>query len=113
MHRPVPSKPLEGSLFLCTNGVWKPVKAVFTPPNNLVLDGAVHKVAGARHHANAPKKQADYGIQLTLVSGAQLNVAASSGLEKYDWIERLTPKVRRAFQTMTISELIAVQQSLR
>ena len=94
MHRPVPSRPFEGSLFLFHSGSWKLVKAVFTAPNNLVLDGIPYKVAGARHHAAAPKKQADYGIQVTLVNGTQLNVAANSGLEKYDWIERMTPKAR-------------------
>jgi hypothetical protein len=86
-------KPTEGQLFMeGKGGVWKSVKAVFTPPQTLTLDGVAFQVSGARHHAEAPKKQADYGIQIATVNGSFINVAATSGLEKYDWIERLTPR---------------------
>ena len=75
------NKPIEGQLFVeSKSGLWRSVKAVFTPPHTLVLDGVSHQVNGARHHAEAPRKQADYGIQIALANGGFLNVAATSGL---------------------------------
>lgn len=76
---------MEGLLYVeSRSGAWRSVKAVFSPPHSLVLDGVAHIVSGARHHSDAslPRKQADYGIQISLANGSVINVAATSGLGK-------------------------------
>ncbi len=63
--------------------------------NKLVLDGTgltllLKEVETCRHDALAPKGFEDYGMVVILRDGRTLHLATYSGMEKYDWIERLT-----------------------
>lgn len=84
---------------------WREVQASFVPATNkLVLDGTgltllLKEIETCRHDAMSPKGFEDYGMVIVLRDGRTIHLATYSGMEKYDWIERLTASAPPSLST--------------